>query len=96
MGSLPLFLGLLRLDRTLTLRQTVEVRISSITISSCLGQAVPISVNAFGDAPPGFSFRSFDALLVEGFNSTPVQVPEPSSALLGLLGVAMAFRRKRT
>ena len=54
-----------------------------------------ISVNAFGDAPPGFSFRSFDALLIEGFNSSPVQVPEPSSFLLGLLGVAMVFHRKR-
>ncbi len=55
------------------------------------GPSNSISVNAFGDAPPGFSFRSFDALLVEGFNSTPVQVPEPSSALLGLLGVAMVL-----
>ena len=54
-----------------------------------------ISVNAFGDAPPGFSFRSFDALLIEGFNATPVQVPEPSSSLLALLGVAMVFHRKR-
>ena len=59
------------------------------------GPSSSISVNAFGDAPPGFSFRSFDALLIEGFNSTPVPVPEPSSSILGLLGVAMAFRRKR-
>lgn len=59
------------------------------------GPSSSISVNDFGDSPPGFSFRSFDALLIEGFNSTPVQVPEPSSALLGLLGVAMVFRRKR-
>ena len=59
------------------------------------GPSSSISVNAFGDTSPGFSFRSFDALLVEGFESTPVQVPEPSSSLLGLLGVAMVFRRKR-
>ena len=59
------------------------------------GPSSSISVNAFGDAPPGFSFRSFDALLIEGFNSTPVPVPEPSSSLLGLLGVAVALRRKR-
>ena len=59
------------------------------------GPSSSISVNAFGDAPPGFSFRSFDALLIEGFNSAPVQVPEPSSSLLGLLGVAMVFHRRR-
>jgi len=53
------------------------------------GPSSSISVDAFGDDPPGFSFRSFDALLVEGFNGTPV--PEPSSFLLGLLGVAMVL-----
>ena len=59
------------------------------------GPSSSISVNDFGDAPQGFSFRSFDALLIEGFNSTPVPVPEPSAALLGLFGAVMIFRRKR-
>lgn len=59
------------------------------------GPSSSISVNAFGDAPPGFSFRSFDALLVEEFIGTTVPVPEPSSSFLVLLGDAMVFHRKR-
>jgi len=59
------------------------------------GPSASISTLSFGDPNGVPSFRSFDSLLVEVFNSNPAPVPEPSSALLGVLGAAMAFRRKR-
>ncbi|MEM9080004.1 MAG: hypothetical protein AAGC74_04860 [Verrucomicrobiota bacterium] len=47
---------------------------------------------------PGFfpgSFKSIDAIQVEGLNVAPTAIPEPSAALLGLLGTLGLLRRRR-
>jgi hypothetical protein len=42
------------------------------------------------------SFRSVDAIQVEGLNSAPTAVPEPSAGILALLAGSFLLRRKRT
>lgn len=83
-------------DATLINSGTYATENSQVFFSDFAVTGSPSTVTtAFGDTPIGQSFRSIDAVQLEVFNTVPVPVPEPSSALLSGLASLALLRRRR-